>query len=128
MELGLPLDVEPDGPAAGRSERCHGAVRRVNESIGWRERRHVSKAGRHVVKVEALGAASLEGGTLTMTPLFGADGEIYAIAQGAVSVGGFNVSGGGGGLNPTAAAAAGSGAVTAFESLDARRQIRQLTA
>jgi flagellar P-ring protein precursor FlgI len=41
-------------------------------------------------------ATSLEGGTLLMTPLFGADGEVYAIAQGPVSVGGFSAGGGGG--------------------------------
>lgn len=48
--------------------------------------------------VSSLGdATSLEGGTLVMTPLFGADGDVYAIAQGALSVGGFSVGGGGGG-------------------------------
>ncbi|MCP3983645.1 MAG: flagellar basal body P-ring protein FlgI [bacterium] len=47
--------------------------------------------------VSSLGdATSLEGGTLIMTPLFGADGEVYAIAQGSVSVGGFSAGGGGG--------------------------------
>lgn len=35
-------------------------------------------------------ASSLEGGTLLLTPLFGADGEIYVEAQGPVSIGGFN--------------------------------------
>ena len=35
-------------------------------------------------------ATSLEGGTLLMTPLYGADGEVYAIAQGPISVGGFS--------------------------------------
>ena len=40
-------------------------------------------------------AQSLEGGMLLMTPLLGNDGEIYAIAQGAVAVGGFSVEGGG---------------------------------
>lgn len=40
-------------------------------------------------------ASSLEGGTLLMTPLLGNDGEIYAIAQGAISIGGFSVEGGG---------------------------------
>lgn len=40
-------------------------------------------------------ATSLEGGTLLMTPLLGNDGEIYAIGQGALSVGGFSVEGGG---------------------------------
>ena len=34
---------------------------------------------------------SLEGGTLLMTPLRGADGEVYAVSQGNVSIGGFRV-------------------------------------
>jgi flagellar P-ring protein precursor FlgI len=33
-------------------------------------------------------AKSLQGGTLLLTPLFGADGQVYAVAQGAVSLGG----------------------------------------
>ena len=41
-------------------------------------------------------ATSLEGGTLLVTPLFGTDSQIYAIAQGPLSVGGFSVGGGGG--------------------------------
>ncbi len=40
-------------------------------------------------------ASSLEGGTLLMTPLLGNDGQIYAIAQGALSIGGFSIAGGG---------------------------------
>jgi flagellar P-ring protein precursor FlgI len=49
------------------------------------------------VTVSSLGdASSLEGGTLMLTPLAGRDGKIYAYAQGAVSVGGFKVGGGGG--------------------------------
>lgn len=47
--------------------------------------------------VSSLGdATSLEGGTLLMTPLFGTDGEVYAIAQGPLSVGGFSAGGGAG--------------------------------
>lgn len=46
------------------------------------------------VTVSSLGdAKSLQGGTLLMTPLRGADGEIYAVAQGAVTVGGFSAAG-----------------------------------
>jgi len=46
------------------------------------------------VTVSSLGdAKSLQGGTLLMTPLRGADGEIYAVVQGAVTVGGFSASG-----------------------------------
>ncbi|NLJ35941.1 MAG: flagellar basal body P-ring protein FlgI [candidate division WS1 bacterium] len=46
------------------------------------------------VTVSSLGdAASLQGGTLLLTPLRGADGQIYAIAQGPVSVGGYQAGG-----------------------------------
>jgi flagellar P-ring protein precursor FlgI len=42
------------------------------------------------VSVSALGdATSLQGGTLLVTPLFGADGEIYSLAQGPVAISGF---------------------------------------
>jgi len=39
--------------------------------------------------VSTIGAESLRGGTLLLTPLQGADGNVYALAQGAVSIGGF---------------------------------------
>ena len=46
------------------------------------------------VTVSTLGpASSLRGGTLLMTPLLGADGETYAIAQGNMVVGGLGVTG-----------------------------------
>ncbi|WP_349262371.1 flagellar basal body P-ring protein FlgI [Geminicoccus sp.] len=46
------------------------------------------------VSVSALGdAKSLNGGTLLVTPLMGADGEIYAVSQGALSTGGFEAGG-----------------------------------
>lgn len=41
-------------------------------------------------------AKSLKGGTLLMTPLMGADGEVYAIAQGNLVVGGLGVAAGDG--------------------------------
>jgi flagellar P-ring protein precursor FlgI len=48
------------------------------------------------VTVSAMGnARSLQGGTLLLTPLTGADGQPYAVAQGAVQVGGFSANGGG---------------------------------
>ncbi len=52
------------------------------------------KPGKKVdVSISSIGdARSLEGGTLLMTPLQAADGEYYAQAQGAVSVGGMAVS------------------------------------
>ncbi len=50
------------------------------------------------ITVSSIGnAKSLEGGTLIMTPLKAANGEIYAVGQGAVSIGGFGVTGRGGG-------------------------------
>lgn len=46
------------------------------------------------VNVAALGdAKSLQGGTLLVTPLLGADGEVYAIAQGSVTINGFRAQG-----------------------------------
>jgi flagellar P-ring protein precursor FlgI len=48
------------------------------------------------VLVSSLGdAKSLQGGTLLMTPLLGADGEVCAVGQGPVSIGGFNAGSGG---------------------------------
>ena len=49
------------------------------------------------VTVSSLGdASSLEGGQLVATPLMGADGNTYAVAQGAVILGGFTAEGRGG--------------------------------
>lgn len=46
------------------------------------------------VSVSALGdSSSLQGGTLLVTPLLGADGEVYAIAQGSVTINGFKAEG-----------------------------------
>src|SRR5580658_10910253 len=54
-----------------------------------------SKAGQTIdVTVGSIGnASSLRGGDLLLTPLRGADGEVYAMAQGSVVVSGFGVSG-----------------------------------
>ncbi len=38
-------------------------------------------------------STSLQGGVLLMTPLMGADGEVYAVAQGPLALGGFGASG-----------------------------------
>lgn len=46
------------------------------------------------VQVAALGnSKSLLGGTLLVTPMLGADGEVYAVAQGSVASGGFSAAG-----------------------------------
>lgn len=52
-----------------------------------------AKSGSQVdVVVSSMGdASSLEGGTLLLTPLLGTDGQIYARAQGSISIGGVNI-------------------------------------
>ncbi|QDZ10796.1 flagellar basal body P-ring protein FlgI [Devosia ginsengisoli] len=53
-----------------------------------------TQGSRMDVSVAALGDSdSLQGGTLLVTPLLGADGEVYAIAQGPVSINGFKAEG-----------------------------------
>ena len=54
-----------------------------------------TKTGQTIdVTVSSIGnAGSLRGGSLIMTPLIGADGEVYAMAQGSLIVGGFGVQG-----------------------------------
>lgn len=48
------------------------------------------------ITVSAMGdASSLRGGMLLVTPLMGADGEVYAVAQGPVAVAGFSAGGDG---------------------------------
>ena len=56
-----------------------------------------ARSGQQIdVTVSSIGnAKSLKGGTLVLTPLKGADGQIYAIAQGNVVVNGAGASGGG---------------------------------
>jgi len=59
------------------------------------ELRPFTKIGQTInVTVSSMGKAkSLRGGTLLMTALKGADGQVYAIAQGNLAVGGFGVEG-----------------------------------
>ena len=54
-----------------------------------------AKPGQSVdVTASSIGnASSLRGGTLLMTPLKGADGQVYAVAQGSLVVGGFGAEG-----------------------------------
>ena len=56
-----------------------------------------SQPGQQInITVSAVGnASSLAGGTLLMTPLKGADGQTYAVAQGSLVVSGFGASSGG---------------------------------
>ncbi len=82
------------------------------------------------IGVSALGdATNLMGGTLLVTPLLGADGEVYAVAQGAISTGAVAARGAGGSIQrgvPTAARVA-NGAIVEREipyALAGRNTIR----
>ncbi len=81
------------------------------------------------VSVSSLGSAkSLLGGTLLITPLRGVDGEVYAVAQGAVTLGGFSAGGAGGGAskNHTTAGGISNGAFVEKElqnDFDSRRSL-----
>lgn len=77
------------------------------------------------VTVASIGdARSLEGGLLLLTPLYGADGKVYAAAQGAVTIGGYSA---GSGANtkqvnhPTTGRIPGGALVERDSSLDLRR-------
>lgn len=74
------------------------------------------------ITVSSIGdAKSLEGGTLLMTPLKGVDGRIYALGQGAVSIGGRN-SGAGNESHPTAGIIYGGGFVEREINIDLYNQ------
>lgn len=74
------------------------------------------------ITVSSIGdAKSLEGGTLLMTPLKGVDGKIYALAQGAVSIGGRNGQGGGD-SHPTAGLIYNGGLIEREISIDLYNQ------
>lgn len=50
------------------------------------------------ITISSMGdAKTLQGGVLLQTPLLGADGEVYAVAQGPISIGGFSAGTDGGG-------------------------------
>jgi len=72
--------------------------------------------GSHVdISVSAMGdAKSLQGGTLVVTPLYGADNQVYAVAQGPVATGSFSAEGQGASVTrgvPTAGRIANGGIV-----------------
>jgi flagellar P-ring protein FlgI len=82
------------------------------------------------VSLSALGdAKSLQGGTLLVTPLMGADGQVYAVAQGPLAVSGFTAKGDAGSVTqniPTAGRIA-SGAIVEREipfTLEGRESTR----
>ena len=87
------VDARPHGHQRAQRQRAHAQRRRRD--------RHGQPAGLRRQRARASTSPSprsatprsLAGGTLVMTPLTGADGEIYAVAQGPVAVSGFPRSG-----------------------------------
>jgi flagellar P-ring protein FlgI len=77
------------------------------------------------VTVSSIGdATSLEGGTLLLAPLYAADGQVYAEAQGPVTLGGYSAGRGGNSKqvnHPTAGRVPNGGLVERDASLDLRR-------
>jgi flagellar P-ring protein precursor FlgI len=78
-----------------------------------------AKTGSRIdVTVSSIGdATSLQGGTLLMTPLRAADGQVYAVAQGSLVLGGFSAGGAGASVtkNQTNVAIISNGAIVERE-------------
>ncbi len=111
---GLVVGLNGSGDSAG-SEMVHNSIAAVLEkhnvtvpfNFGTKNTAAVmvsatmdpnSKLGSTIdVKVSSmLGASSLEGGTLIMTPLMDHQGRLCVLAEGSVSIGGFNIKSGAG--------------------------------
>ena len=93
-ELGILNALESLGIRADKADKSRNiAAVMVTAEIG-----PFGKEGAKMdVTVSSIGNAdSLQGGILLQTPLKGADGLVYAVAQGAVSIGGLTAGNGGG--------------------------------
>lgn len=90
QRMGTTSQIFSPSPAEGILRSTNNSAVMVTAEIGpW-----VRKGGKIDVTVSSMDdARSLQGGVLLLTPLKGADGEVYAVGQGSVSVGGFGVAG-----------------------------------
>ena len=93
-ELGVLNALETLGIRADKADKSRNiAAVMVTADIGP----FAKEGSRMDVTVSSIGNAdSLQGGILLQTPLYGADGKVYSVAQGAVSIGGLSAGGGGG--------------------------------
>ena len=93
-ELGILNALETLGIRADKADKSRNiAAVMVTADIGP----FAKEGSRMDVTVSSIGNAdSLQGGILLQTPLYGADGKVYTVAQGAVSIGGLSAGGGGG--------------------------------
>jgi len=95
-ELGILNALESLGIRADKADKSRNiAAVMITAEIG-----PFGKAGTKMdVTVSSIGNAdSLQGGILLQTPLMGADGLVYAVAQGPVSIGGLSAGNGGGNI------------------------------
>jgi len=95
-ELGILNALESLGIRADKADKSRNiAAVMVTAEIG-----PFGKSGAKIdVTVSSIGNAdSLQGGILLQTPLMGADGVVYAVAQGAVSIGGLTAGNAGGNI------------------------------
>jgi flagellar P-ring protein precursor FlgI len=90
QRLGVTTQIFSPSPAESILRSTNNSAVMVTAEIGpW-----VRKGGTIDVTVSSMDdARSLQGGQLILTSLKGVDGEVYAVAQGQMSVGGFSVSG-----------------------------------
>lgn len=107
--IGYGLVIGLNGTGDGGGEITNTSLKRMFQTLGLNPQREVSsknvasvivtaklgafsRVGQKLdITVSSIGdASSLAGGTLLVTPLKGGDGEIYAIANGALSIGGLN--------------------------------------
>lgn len=110
---GLVIGLQGTGDSAARSPFTEQSLRAMLENLGIATEGERARANnvaavivtadlppfssigsRIDISVSSMGdATSLRGGTLVMTPLSAADGQIYAVAQGSVIVSGFTAAG-----------------------------------
>jgi flagellar P-ring protein precursor FlgI len=107
--IGYGLVIGLNGTGDGGGEITNKSLKRMFERLGLNPKQEVSsknvasvivtakmppfaRIGQKVdVTISSIGdASSLAGGTLLVTPLKGGDGNVYAIANGALSIGGLN--------------------------------------
>lgn len=107
--IGYGLVIGLNGSGDGGGEITNKSLKRMFQKLGLNPQSEISsknvaavivtaklppfaRQGQKVdVTISSIGdASSLAGGTLLITPLKGGDGEVYAIASGALSIGGLN--------------------------------------
>ncbi|MFI5106964.1 MAG: argininosuccinate synthase, partial [Terriglobales bacterium] len=87
FEAGTPVSVN------GEKLRPLELIEALNEVAAANAVGRMELVENRLVGIKSRGAYETPGGTLLVTPLFGADGQTYAVGQGPVAVGGFSAQG-----------------------------------